>query len=162
MVVKNLCILVIGILMSIESHGQGESYMLGEFLITEAFLNNEDFTTVVLKEGAYSTFYTSEGESKLNLANIFPKSGTKSYGELFDLTYIQTPQTQSSFESDRISGKWNYHNTYNSEIGTAQVEFIKIYTTEGTYFELIITTKFDFIIYRGLLKGVVDFSSYTL
>jgi len=134
---------------------------VAKFVITDASINGVDQTALYLEAGAYLVFYTSGDDNTLNMANVWPKSDSQSYGSTFSMESKSYDETSDQYEVDIIRFNWRYVNTYDTKRGTAKVEVTKIYKPQGIAFIIkIIPENLDILIYKGYMDGSVDFSSY--
>lgn len=134
---------------------------IAKFVISDASINGLDNTPQLLREGAYTVFYTSGSDGILYMANVWPNSKSQSYGPMYSTKSASYNETYESYKADLFYFNWRYINDYDSKKGTAKVQFIKVYKPQGVTFVLkIIPENLDIIIYKGFMEGTVDFSDY--
>ena len=151
-------LLILGIFISYKSIGQVKP--LAKFIITDATNNNQEMTEDLLEQNAYTVFYTT-GHGDLNMANVWPKEDSQSYGRLYASKSQKIKETYESYQADVMHFKWRYINNYDSNKGTASIKLIKIYKPQGVAFVLtIITESLDVIVYKGYMEGTLDFSEF--
>lgn len=139
----------------------GQQKTLAEFIITDASFNNEDNTEIILEQGAYSVFYTTN-DGNLYMANVWKKNNSQSYGRLYASERKKLKETYETYEADIFYFKWRYINDYDTKKGTASIKFIKIYKPQGLTFSLtIIPESLDVIIYKGNMEDSLDFSEFS-
>jgi len=138
-----------------------EQIDLAKFIITDATLNGEDVTPTVVKNKAYTVFYTFTGEEEIYMANYFSKADSQSYGLLYDSILEEFEETDHQYKTDILTSSWRYFNDYDGKKGTAKIKLIKIYKPQGIISELtIIAENLDLMIYKGYMEGSLDFSQF--
>ena len=55
----------------------------GKFFITSSLENEKNTTINILENGAFIVFYTGDQNKDLYMANVWPKSGSQSYGKTY-------------------------------------------------------------------------------
>jgi hypothetical protein len=118
-----------------------------KYYVTEAIINDEDYTDIYSKDGQYLRFYTNTDGASCFL------NGTRNGKELscgriaeFKLEEIK----EEGFLGDLITFQWYYHNSYNTDSGLALVSLKKIYREKGAQFDAtIITKKLDVFNFSG-------------
>jgi len=138
-----------------------EQIDLAKFIITDATLNGEDVTPTVVRNKAYTVFYTFSGEDEIYMANYFSKADSQSYGLLYDSNLEELEETDDQYKTDILTSSWRYFNDYDGKKGTAKIQLTKIYKPQGISFELeILAENLDLIIYKGYMEGSLDFSQF--
>ncbi|WP_035645953.1 hypothetical protein [Flavobacterium sp. ASV13] len=127
--------------------------IISKFVITNGTKNGNDITGLLLEQQAYLVFY-AEDDNGLCLANVWVKNNSKSYGKVLDKMYHKSEVMSMEFESNILSFKWNYENTYNNKQGTANVELVMINKPIGKVFMMtIISENSDVLRYNGYVEG---------
>lgn len=134
---------------------------LAKFVITDASINDIDYTPTYLNWGAYSVFYTSDNDGLLYMANVAPENNSQSFGPMYSTQSATYDETYETYKADIFYYNWRYINDYDSKKGTAKVQFIKIYKPQGVAFILkMISENLDVVIFKGYMEGTIDFSRY--
>ena len=134
---------------------------LARFIITDAKFNGEDVTPEVVKNKAYTVFYTLKGREEFYMANYFSEADSQSFGLLYDSNLEVFEETEEEYKTDVLTSSWRYTNDYDDKKGTAKIKLIKIYKPQGIIFELtIILENLDLIVYKGYMEGSLDFSLF--
>lgn len=137
-----------------------EHEILAKFIITDATFNGEDYTPIILEQGAYTVFYNFKDDSLIYMSNYWPKDDTQSFGPMYS-TQMSLEERYESYQADIYSFNWGYVNSYDEKKGTAKVQLTKIYKPTGVAFILkIVPENLDVIIFKGYLEGTIDFSKY--
>lgn len=136
-----------------------EQVELARFIITDATFNGEDATPEVVKNKAYTVFYTFRGKEEVYMANYFSEADSQSFGLLYDSNLEVFEETDEEYKTDVLTSSWRYTNDYDDKKGTAKIKLIKIYKPQGIIFELtIIAENLDLMVYKGYMEGSLDFS----
>ncbi|MHA8060987.1 hypothetical protein PQG22_06900 [Aquirufa beregesia] len=159
--IKCLAILIIVLIInSIPSFSQKQK-IVAKFIITDVTENGVNTTKVYLDNKAYTVFYTVNGDNRLNMANVWDKSDTQSFGPVYSFTSEKSQGTENKYEVDIFNFIWEYHNSYNKKSGTSKVQVIKTYKPQGITFSLkLVTESLDVIIFKGYMEGSLDFSDF--
>jgi len=136
---------------------------IAKFVITNASKNGTDLTPYYQESGAYLIFYTSGNDRLINMANVFPKLNSQSYGPIYAGKSSLIAETAIKYKVDILFFKWHFINSYNEKTGIDNVEVTKIYKPFGIAFTIkIIPENLDILIYNGYMDGSVDFSAFKL
>ena len=140
---------------------KGQQTIIAKFIISDVTFNGVDYTPTYLDQGGYLTFYTSDNDGLIYMANVWPKNGSQSYGPMYSNKTTSYNETYETYKADIFNFKWHYINTYNTKKGTADVQLTKIYKPQGVAFILkMIIENLDIDIYKGYMEGTIDFSNY--
>lgn len=138
-----------------------EQETLAKFTITDATTNGVDITPILLREEAYTVFYTRGDDGLVYMANVWSKSNSQSFGPMYSIENTEIHETYENYKADIFYFNWRYINNYNSKRGTAKVQVIKVYKPQGIAFILkVIPENLDLIIYKGYMNGTINFSNY--
>ncbi|QQS29998.1 MAG: hypothetical protein IPM47_03335 [Sphingobacteriales bacterium] len=136
---------------------QQETY--SRFIISDARINDYDYTERYVGSGGYIVFYEVDGE--LFMANVLEDENTQSYGRLFSMNIREIKETYENYEAEVYTFKWSYINDYDTKRGTASVRLTKVYKPVGVAFICVIVPEnLDVLEYRGYMEGSIDFSGY--
>lgn len=134
---------------------------LAKFIITEATVNDVDWTDFYLDQSAYVVFYTIDENNLIYMANYCEKDNTQSYGPMYATKSKDYEETSSTYEAKEFNFNWRYTNDYDGKTGTSKVIFTKVYQPKGvTFYIKIITEKLEVIVFTGYMEGSIDFSNY--
>lgn len=128
--------------------------VFARFIITDAKLNGSDVSEVYLKNKAYLAFYKTNDDDNVYLSNIWPKSGTQSFGRIFDFVGKQEEETDKQYRYERYTFRWSYINDYDDKKGTAKVVIEKVFKPAGVAFSCqIVPENLDVIELNGYMEG---------
>lgn len=134
---------------------------ISKFIITEATLNNIDYTQKIIEQGAYTVFYITNDDSLLYMANCWPKTKSQSYGPVYSMESNSYEATDSTLKSDVFDFNWEFSNTYDEKKGISMVQLIKMYDLNEVYFILKINIEDEgVLIYKGYMEEKFDFSEF--
>jgi len=140
------------------SFGQRQK-TLAKFIITDATINGEDVTPILLANNAYIVFYTSDDDGLIYMANVFPESNAQIYGAIYSAESQTQRETYETYAADIFYFNWRYINIYDNKKGTVKVEMIKIYKPQGVVFAIkMIPENLGIIVYKGYMEGTLYFS----
>ena len=124
--------------------------------ITEAYLDEEDYSAQYAEEGAFLAFYKSES-GDFCMANVWPKADTQSYGHITDWTAFYNEATETDYACDEYHFKWHYSNSYDENTGVAFCSLIRLYKPEGFTYALLYQLEDDSMAYySGDMHGDFD------
>lgn len=89
---------------------------IARFIITDASINNQDYTETYLNAGGYIAFYTIN-DGNIYMTNIMSKRNTQSYGRLYAAETKNLNETYESYKADIFYFQWRYINTYDTKKG---------------------------------------------
>lgn len=132
---------------------------LARFIVTDARINNIDYTEFYVSSGGYIVFYITDRD--LYMANVLDAENTQSYGLLYSLNIQEVEETNENYAAEIYTFRWNYTNDYDAKRGTATVKMTKVFKPVGVAFVcIIIPENLDVLEYRGFMEGSIDFSDY--
>ncbi|PSJ71771.1 hypothetical protein C7N43_37650 [Sphingobacteriales bacterium UPWRP_1] len=132
---------------------------LAQFIITDARINDVDYTEHYVSSGGYIVFY--ETDDDLYMANVLDIENTQSYGRLYSMNVQEIDETDENYAAEIYTFRWSYINDYDTKKGTATVQLTKIFKPRGVAFICkIIPENLDELEYRGFMEGSIDFSNY--
>ena len=132
---------------------------LAQFIITDARINDIDYTEHYVSSGGYIVFYETDGD--LYMANVLDTENTQSFGRLYSMKHREIEETDENYHTEIYTFRWSYINDYDTKKGPATVQFTKIFKPLGVAFLCkIIPENLDVLEYRGFMEGSVDFSDY--
>jgi hypothetical protein len=118
-----------------------------KYYVTEAVINDEDYSDCYLDNGQYLTFYQNE-DGETCLLNSTRKMDEFSCGRISGLKSEEIEEDESYGEL--ITFRWYYHNSYDQDSGYALVSLKRLYRENGTQFSIkIITQKLHIIMFSG-------------
>lgn len=137
-----------------------EQKEVARFYVIEATMNGIDVTSQVVNNEVYTVFYETD-EGLLYMANVWERSGTQSWGPIFNVVNEHYPETNTTYESDEFLFDWAFRNSYDTKKGICEVTFSKIYKPNGIVSVLTLyEDSGDVVVYTGYMKGTVNFSKY--
>ena len=87
------------------------------------------------------------------MANFWQASNSQSSGSIYSIVKKTIEETDENYQTDTFNYKWDYANSYDKIIGTANVELSKVLTPDGVYFTItIIAENSDVLIYEGYME----------
>jgi len=127
------------------------------FIISDVRYNKVDVTEKYLSEKAYMVLYRLKGKDEVYLANVWPKTGSQSYGNIFDLKQTSNEATADSYKNETLTFKWSYQNDFDNKQGTATIKLGLVYKPTGIAFLLtMITDALDVTQYKGYVSGSLN------
>lgn len=138
--------------------GQGDgSDEIRKFVITDAEVNGVNRTEQLLKEEAFLVLYRKSNESDtIYFANVWKKSDSQSFGRIFNSTYSEEKETDSTYATEQMRFRWSYKNNYDDEGGTATVKISIVHKPVGQAFKIsIIPEDLDVLIYKGYVANTL-------
>ena len=125
----------------------------GKFFITSSLENEKNTTINILENGAFIVFYTGDQNKDLYMANVWPKSGSQSYGKTYSYNTFDIEDPISGIVTTNTLFKWDYLNSYNSIKGSATVIVEQTNSQKPNTFKIIIITdKLNKLTYEGYKK----------
>ena len=125
----------------------------GKFFITSSLENEKNTTINILENGAFIVFYTGNQNNDLYMANVWPKSGSQSYGKTYNYNTFDVKDPISGIVTTNTLFKWDYLNSYNSIEGSATVIVEQTNSQKPNTFKIIIITdKLNKLTYEGYKK----------
>lgn len=157
---KRIVVFIVIMLNSVLSAQDNSQETLAKFIITDASLNGYDTTETYLDAEGFIVFYTKP-DGHLYMANVMSTKNSQSFGRLYSSEHKKMQETNTVYEADIFYYKWRYINSYDTNKGTATVEFIKIYKPQGVTFTIkIIPENLDILIYKGYMEGSLNLEKY--
>ncbi len=124
-----------------------------KFIITNGTVNGDDITPRLINEKAYLVIYRIVETNNLCMANFWQASNSQSSGSIYSIVKKTIEETDENYQTDTFNYKWDYANSYDKIIGTANVELSKVLTPDGVYFTItIIAENSDVLIYEGYME----------
>jgi hypothetical protein len=155
---KSILILSLSLVFSICAIGQQKT--LARFRIMEAKIGNSDVSQAYYTQKQFFAFYVNE-KKELLMANVSGTSDDQSYGRLYSMELKEEKETDTHYETQVFSFRWNYHNNYDKETGYASVVLIKILKPQGVVFVLrMVTPNLEVSEYKGYMEGSLDLGDY--
>lgn len=132
---------------------------IAKFIITNANENGKNISETLINNDSFTVFYTIKGDERMQMANVWKKSNTQSYGPTYLYSDETINETDKNYETYIMKFNWDYYNSYDNKKGTSKVQLIKIHKPQGITFSLkIITESLDVIEYNGFMEGTLNFS----
>ena len=125
-----------------------------KLIILEAKIDKADYTDIYLQNQAFLVFYYTEDE-QLNMANVFPKEESQSYGKVSMWTEEkENPDTPEGYKTESFIFRWSYINTYDTKTGSAICKLKKIYKPSAIAYELqMLTEDASTLEFKGYIDG---------
>lgn len=125
----------------------GQVFDSTKYYVTEAIINDEDYSDFYLDDRQYLTFYKNE-QGVTCFLNSTSDNHEFSCGRISGLKSEEIKEDDSFGEL--ITFRWYYHNSYDLDSGYALVSLKKLYRENGAEFSIkIITKKLDIIMFSG-------------
>ncbi|SEO11472.1 hypothetical protein SAMN05192574_105357 [Mucilaginibacter gossypiicola] len=132
---------IAGFIWLIISHvNKSKQRILATFIVTEAYINDQDVTERYLANNAYFVFYRT-GSDPIAFGGIMGDTGTQTYGGISYIIAKRLIQTSSKEPSDTQSFTWTYENAHDGGRSRANVTLMKTYTVNKVGFDLLIVTE---------------------
>lgn len=127
-----------------------------KLIILEAKIDKADYTDIYLQNEAFLVFYYTEDE-QLNMANVFPKEESQSYGKVSMWTQEkESPDTPEGYKTESFVFRWSYINTYDTKTGSAVCNLKKIYKPSAIAYELyMLTEDASTLEFKGYIDGTL-------
>ena len=127
-----------------------------KLIILEAKIDKADYTDIYLQNEAFLVFYYTEDE-QLNMANVFPKEESQSYGKVSMWTEEkENPDTPEGYKTESFVFRWSYINTYDTKTGSAVCNLKKIYKPSAIAYELyMLTEDASTLEFKGYIDGTL-------
>lgn len=126
---------------------QGQAFDSTKFYVTEAIINDDDYTDYYLENRQFLAFYNNKDGTPC-LINSTKNGDEFSCGKIIGLKSEQIEENDSFGEL--VTFRWYYHNSYDLDSGYAMVSLKKISRENGTQFTFkIITKQLEIIIFSG-------------
>lgn len=125
----------------------GQVFDSTKYYVTEAIINDEDYSDCYLENGQFLTFYQNE-DGVTCFLNSTREKDEFSCGRISGLKSEEIEEDETFGEL--ITFRWYYHNSYDLDSGYALVSLKKLYRENGTEFSIkIITQKLHIIMFSG-------------
>jgi hypothetical protein len=141
---------IAGFIWFVISHvNKSKQKIIATFIVTEAYINDQDVTERYLANNAYFVFYRT-GSDPIAFGGIMGDTETQTYGDVSYIIAKRLVQTSSKEPSDTQSFIWTYENAHNGIRSHANVTFLKTYTVNKVEFDLLIVTQeHDYLAFKG-------------
>jgi hypothetical protein len=118
-----------------------------KYFVTEARINNVNYSEDYYKSGQYLTFYDDE-DGNTYFLNSMGNKEQYSYGRIFGFKIEKTEIDHCPAHD--ITFRWFYQNSYDTDLGYAMVHLKRIYRENGVEFAIkILSKKLDIIEFSG-------------
>jgi hypothetical protein len=118
-----------------------------KYFVTEAIINNQDYSECYIEDGQFLSFYKNE-DGDLGFLNSTLNGDEFSFGSISRLKSEKIEVGDTNGEL--ITFCWHYHNSYDMNSGNAYVSIKRVFRENGMEFIIkIITKKLDVLIFSG-------------
>jgi hypothetical protein len=129
--------------------------IIATFIVTEAYINDQDVTERYLANNAYFVFYRT-GSEPIAFGGVMGDSETQTYGDVSYIIAKRLKQTSSKEQSDTQSFTWTYENAHDGSKSSANVTLLKTYTVNKVEFGLLIVTQeHDRLTFKGHMANTL-------
>lgn len=152
---RSVMIFIVSVFLSNSTLAQEEHWQktVLHFDIQEAELNGEDYSKLFLSQKTYLAFYKVDTDSVLLLSLVNRKDASQTWGRVYPHPVIFSNEMYDGFKSERTYYRWNYHNSFNENSGSALIELIKVPKPEGLFYVMkVFVHEFDLAVYKGYMN----------
>ena len=126
-----------------------EKETFGKFYISRSFDNEFETTDQKIKVKAFLIIYSGGKDNNyLYMASVWPKEKSQSYGVTYNHRAFNRKNPESGEMTSYTLFKWDYKNSYNSNVGSATVILEQVLSSYA-FKMTIITDKSNMLVYEG-------------
>jgi hypothetical protein len=128
--------------------------ILAKFIVTDAWINNEDFSAIYVSNKAFFQFYTIGRNTPITFGGVMDKEDIQSYGYVYNIDVQKLVQKEGNAKHEEHTFDWSFENSNDKSKGTATVALIKHYTATGVTFDLFIYMPHGArLTFKGYMEG---------